>query len=184
MRLTRAKLGIAVVVAILMLSGLGAGAYNTFQVDRTATMDVVSDSGGIIQLSAGPSKFVTTSSGELLIDVTQGGATGVNVNATLEVGNESAPTTTPAFNLTNNDNAKHNITLSYTASTDGSTSSNVKYLVYDSSGTKLGTATEESSFTITDAAAGATYHVVIKVDTTAGSTTSDDLSGTLTITSE
>lgn len=183
MRRATKTLGIVTVIALLLISGIGAGAYTSFTADRDANMNVVTDSSGIIQLTPGPSKFVYKSGGELKIDVTNGGASGVNVNSTLKIGDSASLDTTNAFNVTNNDNASHDLTFSYTATSDSeSTDSNVKFKIYNESGSHLKTATEGTDATITGAPAGEKYIVIIAVDTR-GMTTNDDLSGTLSITS-
>lgn len=177
----------AVSMSVLLLFGVGATAYTSFTADRTATMDVVSDDLGILVLEPDPdATFVTQQNGEVTVDVTLGGASGVNVDSTLKLGDSSTPTSTFAFNVTNNDNTAHDLTFDYVLNSDDSddTKANVKYKIYNSTGSLLKTVTEESgSVTLSSVSSGTTLYVVVEVDTT-GLTTSDNLSGTLKITSK
>lgn len=170
-------------VLLLMVGGvLATSAYNLFVVERDTTMNVVSDDTGILALNPGPSEFVYLNNGELQIDVTSGGAAGQNVNSELHVGDESQPTTTPAFSVTNNHNAQREILYEYTnVVADSVSDDNVHFQVYDGTGTSLGEFNESSSLTVTGVGSGATHYIVLNV-TTHQSVTSDDLSGTVRMT--
>lgn len=170
-------------VAILLAAAFtGAAAYNSFTADRDASLDVVSDDSGIIGLSPGGSEFVQTNAdGALEIDVTSAGASGVNVDAELEVGDPAAPTSTDAFSITNSGGSSRTVELSYTlsGSDPASSSEQVNFTVYDSSGTQLTSVSEGDTQTLS-MSDGETNHVVLTVNTTQV-TDSADYSGTLTI---
>lgn len=175
-------LTVLVVVASLIV---GASAFTTGSVERSSSVNVVSDNSGLIGLEDGTSGDLVymNTSNALAIDFTQGSGSGVNTAAHFELGNPSDPTNQSAFNITNNDASTHDITVSYTGA--GGTSDgddNIQFQIYDSTGTQVGTTVSEesTSTTITGAASGNTYYVVVVVDTYGLDTTSD-LSGTLNV---
>ncbi|WP_323676169.1 hypothetical protein [Halorubellus sp. PRR65] len=174
-------LTVLVVVASLIV---GASAFTTGSVERSSSVDVVADNSGLIGLEDGTSGDLvyTNSTNALEIDFSQGGGSGVNTAAHFELGNPTDATNQSAFNITNNDASEHDITVEYTGVTESSdTDANIQFQIYDSSGSSVGTLSEEStSATITNAAAGSTYHVVVVVDTY-GLDTNADLSGTLNV---
>lgn len=176
--------GALAVAFIAIAAVVGASAYTTGTVSRTATMDVVNDNEGLIALEDGTSGgLVDTSSGQLAIDFTQGGAAGVNADATFELGDPANANESSAFNITNLDTKSHDFTLDYTLdSDDGNTDQNVQLQVYDSTGSEIATFSEEGdgSTTLSGISSGQTVYVVVVVDTN-GLTTSEDLSGTLTV---
>lgn len=176
------KIGVIGVVLALVALSFAASAYTTGSVDRQSTVNVVNDDAGLIALQDGTSGDLVkiNSSGALEIDFTSGGASGVNTEAKYELGNPSDPTNQTAFNISNQDAESHDISLSYSGSDSEDTDQNVQFQVYDSTGTKVATASEEGGATITGAASGSTYYVVLVVDTY-GLTSSSDLSGTLTV---
>jgi len=173
----------ALLVGLLVASSfVGAAAFTSASVDRSASMDVTTDSNGIIGLAPGSTSLVTqNATGALQIDAAVGSASGINTAATVEVGDSSNPTSTYAFNLTNNAGNAKSITLSYTVGgTDSNTGDDLNFSVYDSSGSSVGSFAEGGSTTVS-ASSGASYYVVITIDT-AGNPASDDLSGTLSVT--
>ena len=180
----RLKLATVAVAVIAITATLGVSAYTTGSVDRSSSVNVVTDDAGLIGLADGTSGNLVqqNSTGALDIDFGRNGATGVNTAAHFELGNPSDPTNQSAFNVTNNDGEAHDLTIEYTGVTESQdTDANIEFQVYDSTGTSVGTVSEEStSLTITGASSGATYHVVIVVDTH-GLDTNADLSGTLTV---
>lgn len=180
----RAKLIVAAVAIIAITATLGASAFTTGSVSRTSTVNVVSDDTGLIGLSDGTSGDLVqlNSTGQLEIDFTNGGATGVNQNATFVLGDTADPTNSSAFTLTNQDAASHDLTVEYTgAGGTADPDANIEFSIHDSTGAQVTTVSEEStSGTITGAASGATYYVVITVDTH-GLSSSSDLSGTLKV---
>jgi hypothetical protein len=171
------------VIAMVVSGSITVLAYNSFTAERTAAVNVVDDTQGIIALNPGGSSFVTLVDGEMEIDVTNGGAQGVNVNSTLTIGDSESPSTSYAYSFTNNDNQARDVTFEYNnVASDSASSDNMNFLVYDGSGAKVGEFNETSSYTVTGMGSGATHYVVLEVDTTT-SQTSDDLSGTIRITS-
>lgn len=173
---------IAVVMAASVV--VGVSAYTSGSVDRTSNVNVVSDDVGLIGLEDGTSGSLVyqNSSGALEIDFARNGANGVNTEAHFELGNPSDPTNQSAFNITNNGGDTHDMTVEYTgAGGTADTDANIEFQIYDSSGTKVATVSEEStSATISGVSSGATHYVVIVVDTHELST-SADLSGTLKV---
>ena len=180
----QSKITVLAVAFIAVAATLGASAYTTGSVSRSANIDVVSDDVGLIGLSDGTSGDIVTQTagGELSIDFAVGTASGVNPNAQYEVGDIANSNTTMAFNVSNLDSEAHSLTIDYTAddTTVNDGTANVKFRVFDSAGTDLGTASEESPLTVNSVAAGSTLNVVIVVDTT-GLTNSTSLSGTLEV---
>lgn len=180
----RTKIIVLSMVLIAVTATLGASAFTTGSVSRSSNVNVVTDDQGLIALSDGTSGGLVTqnASGALNIDFTSGGASGVNPSAHFELGNPSDPTNQSAFNVSNLDAESHDLTVQYTGA--GGTSdadANLQFQIYDDTGSQVGTVSEESTSTsISGAASGATYYVVIVVDTH-GLDSSADLSGTLTV---
>lgn len=182
----KTKIAAVFLAVIIVGTAFGASAFTTATMDRSATIAVSSDSGGILGLSPGSDSMVTeNANGELTIDVSGQSGEGVNVNSTYTIGDTNDPTNVSAFTITNNDAAARNVTLSYSVTgTDSATGTdNVNYTVYDSTGSQLGSVAEGGSLTLNSVASGATYYVVLTVDTT-NSAQTDDLSGTLTVKAE
>ncbi|WP_254534839.1 hypothetical protein [Halomarina litorea] len=170
-------------VLIIVAATLGASAYTSGTVERSSNVNVVNDDTGLLALADGTSGPLVfqNASGALEIDFTKGGAGGVNAESHYELGNPSDAINQSAFKISNLDAESHDITVSYTGAGAGDADANIEFQIYDSSNTQVATISEEStSDTITGAAAGATYYVVIVVDTN-GVTSSTDLSGTLTV---
>ncbi|MFB6254906.1 MAG: hypothetical protein ABEI06_09875 [Halobacteriaceae archaeon] len=182
MKLKIAALGMAVIAVSAII---GASAYTTGSVSRSTSIDVVTDDKGLIALADGTSGgLVTMSSGKLNIDFTQGGASGVNPDATYKLGNPNDATNQSAFNISNLDANSHSMTIEYTgvdSAATGDGTANIEFRIYDSSGTKVATVSEEStSATISGVSSGSTLYVVIVIDTT-GLTDATSLSGTLKV---
>lgn len=176
------KIAALAVCLLLATSAVSATAFTSITLQRDATIDVVGDDTGIVQLTPGSSNFVTLQNGQLAIDATNGGASGTNVDSVLKIGENATSPSEQAFTITNNDGASHAFTLNYTnVAADSDPNANVEFAVFDSAGNRVASISEntDDSFTM---ASGATYKVVLVVDTT-GSATTDDLSGTLKITS-
>ncbi|MFB6171295.1 MAG: hypothetical protein ABEJ23_02095 [Haloarculaceae archaeon] len=179
----RLKLATVAVIVMALTVTIGASAFTTGSVSRSSNVNVVTDDVGLIGLSDGTSGGLVyqNSTGALEIDFTKGGANGANTAATFELGNQTDPTNQSAFNITNNDAESHDLTVEYTGVNDGNTDANIQFKIYDNTGSSAATVTDEStSDTITGAASGSTYYVVIVVDTH-GLDDTADLSGTLTI---
>ncbi|MFB6130156.1 MAG: hypothetical protein ABEJ28_04980 [Salinigranum sp.] len=192
---------VVVVLALTLLAGssvLAASAFSTATVKRSANLNVVTDGSGLIELTPGATKAVQyDASGELSIDISKTGGSGVNPNAEYTFGDGSQITaaskpsdlasTDYAFALKLNDDlngSASGLKLDYAAATNSEP--NVKFVVYEVGGSKVTTASEESSGTISNPGTK-TYGVVLVVDTGAGSASTPlgkgtDLSGTLTIT--
>ncbi|MFB6303371.1 MAG: hypothetical protein ABEH78_10995 [Haloferacaceae archaeon] len=171
-------------VVIALTATIGATAFTTASLSRDANVNVVSDDKGLLALTDGTSGGLVAqnATGALNVDFTAGGAGGVNTNATYELGNPSDPTNQTAFNITNQDAESHDITVKYTgAGGTSDTDANIEFRIYDSTGTKVATVSEEStSATISGVASGTTHYVVIVVDTH-GLDSTADLSGTLEV---
>ena len=174
---------ILAVAFIAVSATLGASAYTTGSVSRSSNISVVNDDVGLIALAdgtSGPLVYQNTS-GALEIDFTAGGASGVNADSHYELGNPADAVNQSAFSITNNDAEAHDLTISYTGADAGDADANIEFTVYDSAGALTATVSEEStSATITGAPSGATYYVVIVVDTY-GVTSGTSLSGTLKV---
>jgi len=177
------------VAGILLVAGVSVGtsAFTTAQVDRQANVDVVADEAGLLGLTDGTSGGLVfqDTEGQLGIDFTAATAGGANTNALFELGNPADPTSSQAFNITNNDVESHMIEIKYTADAeDANTEDNLKFEVYDSSGNVVGTISDEGTTASWEASADTDYYVVVTVDTghSSGTTvtgTGVDLSGTL-----
>jgi len=170
---------------LIVLGAFGASAFTSGYVDRTASVDVVADDVGLVGLTDGNAgSLVDTSGDKLSIDFSSAGGSGANADGYFELGDPNNGNETYAFNITNNDNSAHTLSLNYTLDTEDSDSgANVTFEVYDSTDSQLLSATDENGeqSSSTDAvASGETVHAVVIVDTT-GKTSSDDLSGTLRV---
>ena len=177
----RNKLTVLAVAIVAVSATLGASAYTTGSVSRSANINVVSDDAGLIALSDGTSgDLVTQTNGKLSIDFTKGGAGGVNPDARYELGDTSDPANKTAFNVTNLDAEDHSLDIEYTgADTDGT--AHLTFHVFDDTGAEVATVTEENGVQSTGTVgSGSTLNVVMVVDTT-GLTNSTDLSGTLKV---
>lgn len=181
-----------VVFGVMLLVGtgvIGASSFTTATLARDTTIDVVSDTDGIIALTDGNSGGIVAvdpATGELQIDFAVGSALGVNVDSRYELGDPADPSQR-AFNITNQDTVAHDITLNYSVA-DGTSGlgdglASVEFQVYDSSGTQVAVEDEETGTAMFTAASGESFAVVVIVDTTmAGVDQSHDLSGTLSVT--
>ena len=174
----------ALLLAVVVVSAtLGASAYTTGSLTRSSSVDVVSDTNGLIGLTDGTSGDLVYKDGDsLAIDFSTSHATGANSNATFTLGNTSAATTSNAFQITNQDDVARDITVSYstTDSTADDGTDNLQFQIYNSSGTKVTTASEEAAASSISAASGETFYVVIVVDTNS-LTSAADLSGELKV---
>ncbi|PSP79538.1 hypothetical protein BRC81_04825 [Halobacteriales archaeon QS_1_68_20] len=169
-----------VAVVVIASAVIGTAAFNSGQVDRSVTVDVVGDDAAVTGLSPGSSSLVYyNANNKLTVDFSNvANANGVNANSTYTVGDNSSATTDPAFQITNNDGATHTYTLSYSFATAPS-SGDVKFHVYNSTGTYLGTVDSSTDVSF-DLTSGETAYVVMDLDAF-GATVSDDLSGTFTV---
>jgi len=174
-------LTVLVVSATLIV---GASAFTTGSVERSSNVNVVADSSGLIGLADGTSGDLVylNASDAIEIDFSNTGASGVNPSAQYELGNPADASNQSAFNITNNAGSAQDITIEYTGVSETTDAdANIEFQIYDSSGTKVATVTEEStSATITGAGSGSTYHVVVVVNTH-GLSSGNDLSGTVNV---
>lgn len=177
------KIGVLVVLVAISSAAFAASASTTGGVDRASNVDVVSDDKGLLSIQDGTTGGLVhqNSTGALEIDFTKGTANGVNTAANFSIGDTTSANTSYAFNVTNQDTTTHSLTFDYSGSDSQDTGDNVQFRLYDSSGSYLGTASEEGSFAASSVAPGDTVYVVLVVDTH-GLDTNADLSGTLSIT--
>ncbi len=183
---------LTILMASLLLVGtvsIGASAFTAATVERSANVDVVADSEGLLALTDGDSGNLVSQDGsteQLGIDLESGTAAGANPNATFELGNPAAPTTSNAFTIENQDAEQHQINVEYTGA-DTNSEDNLLFEIYDSTGTSVGTVTEEGTTASFTAPATDTFYTVVTVDTGGGSAATDltsasDLSGTVSFT--
>ena len=183
---------LTILMASLLLVGtvsIGASAFTAATVERSANVDVVADSEGLLALTDGDSGNLVSQDGsteQLGIDLESGTAAGANPNATFELGNPAAPTTSNAFTIENQDAEQHQINVEYTGA-DTNSEDNLVFEIYDSTGTSVGTVTEEGTTASFTAPATDTFYTVVTVDTGGGSAATDltsasDLSGTVSFT--
>ena len=178
---------IAVVGLLLAGSLIGSAAFNVLTLERSANLNVETDSSGILTLTPGASPIVTTDGdGALTIDIANTGGTGVNVDSVLEIGDNSsaaAANSDPGFSVTNSDNIDHDIAFDYTLDvTDPDTNTeNVNIYVYDGA-TLVATISEDTGpQTVSGVTASSQLDVVVVTDTRGLDGNNDDLSGTLEI---
>lgn len=183
---------LTILMASLLLVGtvsIGASAFTAATVERSANVDVVADNDGLLALTDGDSGNLVSQDGsteQLGIDLESGTAAGANPNATFELGNPAAPTTSNAFTIENQDAEQHQINVEYTGA-DTNSEDNLLFEIYDSTGTSVGTVTEEGTTASFTAPATDTFYTVVTVDTGGGSAATDltsasDLSGTVSFT--
>jgi hypothetical protein len=176
------KVAIILVTAVLFAGTVfAASAFTSAELTRTSSIDVASDSNGIITLTPGSNSAVSLNSNDALEINTAGNATGLNVDGKFTYGDNANPSNTYAFSMTNADSQQRSITVAYNNITDnqGQTGA-VKFKVYDSTGSQVGTVDSSTNVSIT-ASSGAQYYVVLDVDTS-GLDSAADLSGDLVIT--
>lgn len=177
-------------VVLVAATAAGASAFTAATVERQANTDVVADEDGLVGLTDGNSGnlvYQDASSDQLVIDFENGTALGANTDAMFELGDPANPGTSQAFQVRNNDDEAHAISVSYTLDADdGNSDDNYEFRIFDSTGTSVGTVTEEGTTASLAADAGESYNVVVVVDTGHGSagtlTSTSDLSGTLSFT--
>lgn len=166
-------------------TGIGATAYTSATVTRSATIGVKADSTALIGLS--PSADFTQitedgTTGELMINFTS-----LNANSEFVFGDPADPSNVYAFTITPSEGSNVTFAYSLDSGTDPSgTNPNVQFEVLSwDSGTSTATsqavASEETDDSFT-ATAGTTYYVVLTIDTTNVDISTADLTGELTIT--
>ncbi len=187
-RITQALLVAGVVMAAA--TAVGASAFTAATVERQANADVVADENGLLALIDGNSGnlvYQEAGTDQLVIDFENGTAAGANTDALFELGDPANPGTSQAFRVQNNDDEAHVINVAYTLDADdGNSDANLEFRIYDTTGTQVGTVTEEGGTASLNAAAADAYDVVVVVDTghdgASTVTSTADLSGTLAFT--
>jgi hypothetical protein len=178
---------IAVVGLLLAGSVIGSAAFSVLTLERSANLNVETDSSGILTLTPGSSPIIETDGdGALAIDIANTGATGVNVDSVLEIGDNSsasAANTDPGFTVTNSDNIDHDISFDYTldATDPDGTVENVNIYVYDGSTLVAEISEDTGSETVSAVTSSSVLDVVVVTDTRGLDGNTDDLSGTLEI---
>lgn len=177
------KYAIAVGTLVLLITTvLGASAFTSSELTRSATIGVEADNNAIISLSPGTVGDAVTIDGndQLSIDATPGSASGVNVGAKFSYGNDTAPTSSYAFSITNSDSQTRDYNVAYqnVQNLQGQSGA-ANFTIYDSAGNQVDSVTPGSDATFT-ANSGETHYVVLKLDTT-GLDSNADLSGDLRI---
>lgn len=176
------------IAGLILIAGVSVGtsAFTTADIDRQANVDVVTDDTGLLGLTDGNSGNLVfqNTADQLEIDFTNGSADGANTDALFRLGDPADPSGSQAFVITNNDAEAHTINATYNATTnDAVNTDNLKFDIYDGSGSLVGTVSASGDTASLDAAAGESYNVVVTVDTGHGGskvlTSGDDLSGTL-----
>ena len=178
---------VLVIGTVLIASvAMGSAAFTSGSVDRAATVQVVGDDAAATGLAPGGGAnsgvVQYDSNNQLSIDFSDisSNADGINGNANYTIGDHSSATSTYAFNVTNNDDVTRSYTLSYAFSGSPASNSSVTFTAYNSTGSKLVTASNSGSGTF-DLGSTETAYVVMEVNST-GTTRADSLSGDLTIT--
>jgi hypothetical protein len=206
-------------------AAMGTGAFTSVSADRQVSVEVAGDNSALLRLTpvthkisgADPAIVYQNSDGELAVDVTQGGASGVNVDAITWIGTPDYDqqsgwvdedddnidwvgnhTYTPraAFGVENRGTQDYELTFEYEYSGDPG-NSQIAFPIYDGAAptfgggfpSMYGTLTASTPVTVPAGQQQESFKLgkrifsSIKIDTRGGST-SDDLSGALTIRAE
>lgn len=164
---------------------LATGAFSSATLEREATVNVASDSEGLLALIDGhPNQdiVVEESDGTLAIDLTPGDAAGVNQDGTFLIGSETDPSGDHAFEIQNQGTRTVSITMEYVLSGNDPDpgTPNVKFMLYESGPPPIVTASEGTSVTVPSVDPGSSVYAVIEIDTK-GISNGNDLSGALDI---
>jgi hypothetical protein len=197
MRRRKLLYGIGASSAVLLPSGLTAAAYNSFSIDRDATIGVKADDqgNGILTLDPGSSGVVSTNGGELTINVGKvfgGDVGGQNVDSTLSVGNDnpgdnySVATDDPyAFKVEDNAGSGSydvDFDLSTPNNDPNDSTNNVRFKFFNDDGSTSYTVSEDTTATL-DFTTDNPMYAVLKIETE-GTSSGDDLTGTLTFSTQ
>ena len=204
-------------------AALGSGAFTTVRADRNVSVAVAGDNSAFLRMTpvthkisgADPATVYQQENGTLTVDVTQGGASGVNVDATTWIGTPNYDdgsgwidedddnidwihdhTYTPraAFGVENRGTKEYELTFEFEYSGNPG-DSEIRFHIYDGANpaefnlAEYGTIEGEGSVTVPSEGGKESFSLgkrifsSIEIDTHGGST-SDDLSGTLTIRAE
>lgn len=162
-------------IGAIVGTSVGAAAYTSASVDRSASFTVAADStSALIGLTAGTTNQITSDNTDTLtISVAD-----LNTDGTFTFGDGNSLDTSHAFSIINNDSTDRSITVGYgTAGT--------QFDIYEigstdwSDATLVGTVDSATDQTLA-ATAGQEFRVVVKVDTTGIGSGSGALDGTLT----
>lgn len=177
---------ISIILVILLSSGVFVStvAFESFNADRSAEIDVVSDDVGLIGLEPGDSSVVFLQDEDLLtIDLGQTGAQGLNLESVLQVGDDQSPETSQAFIVTNNDQEERDITFNYQLDSEVEPDDSVTFQVFDDQGSNVGEFSDSASLDEQSLPSGQSFFVTLEIDTSELSS-EDDLSGTLVVQAE
>lgn len=150
----RTVLVVTVLVAILGVQATSAVSIGTSQQSQES-----------VQLHEGSVSGISVDKQEFLIDTTVGPSDGVPVAARVTYGSPSNPTENPAFSITSTEKSSQQVSFKYAAVSDDNTASNVKFSVYDATGSKLTDFSEESRSDSIILEPDRTLYVVVVIDT-------------------
>ena len=170
-----------ILVIVVAVALLGVQASSAASVGETEDGIGVHTDRGALVIDAGEVSGVSTDDGGLLLDTGTGSAAGVAPSARYTYGDLEDPTATPAFTLSNTDDRAHRLTVSYSGADSEDPDANVQFRLYDRTGTRLATASEESGAVTVDLDGHERVYVVVVIDTH-GLSPESDLSGSLTAT--
>lgn len=156
-------------------TSVGAAAYSSAEVTRSATFTVATDSSSaLIGLTAGTSDDITDNGDKLDVAIAD-----LNTDGKFTFGDSTSLDTAHAFSITNNDGSSRSITVSY--DTAGVTFELFEQGTDWTDATSLGTVDSSTDVTLS-ASAGQEIRAVMTVDTTGVASGATDLDGTLTFT--
>lgn len=165
-------------VGAILGTSVGAAAYTSASTSRNATFSVAADSGtALIGLAAGASPQITNNGDKLDVSLQN-----LNTDSTFTFGDTASLDTAYAFSITNNDTVSHDITVGYNTA-------GVTFNIYEQGATdwtdavSVGVVDSATDVTLTAAAAGKEFRVVMTVDTTGIGSTSTALDGVLSFAS-
>ena len=175
-------------VAVLVLSSvtIGSGAVPVDGVAGDPGPGTAAGAGGPVVLADGTSGDAVARGpgGDLTIDFARpGSATGIPPSARYALGDPADPTAEHAFSIASRASGTHTLAVSYALAPgagDDDPDPNVELRIYDASGDRVGTASEEGDVGVLRADGPTTYAVVVVVDTH-GLGAGADLSGTIRV---
>lgn len=102
-------------ILVAALSIVGASAFTTANADRSVSIDVNTDTNGVLQFATGSAEGATINNGELVVNADNEVLT---QNADFDFGDTASPSTSSAFTITNADGQSHTVTVSYTGAAE------------------------------------------------------------------
>lgn len=175
---------LAALVVVLSLS-FGTLGFTLFEADRSANVEVVGDTDGVMSLNPGSTDVVQTDAdGEMYLDfdeVGNGDPAALNVESTLEIGDDTDAQNEYAYSMETTLASGAEVTKGYD-SDDNVDAERVNVAVYADDNTEVASfgADETADFTI---GGEETVYVVITYDSI-GMADGDDLSGDITLEAE